>query len=314
MLPSRTAVVALWLCGTCAAAPQLIAQEASPLADALSVSELPGEPQPVLLDDLLAGRYVDSEVRGPARDELFISDELRESDRRRAIPESSRRERLIDRLTDPTEWLMSFRLRQSWNQPLNANAGETQETEFRPTIPFIAWDCENILRVTLPYDVQSPSGAGLSDVTIFDLIVTQASWGRWGVGPVVRLVPESSDGSNEFQIGPAAGAVMKNSHWTVGVLSQNYFSDDVGQSRLQPILAFKPSERWAIGVGEFEFRYDWEDGRWTQLPLGLQVERIADLFGQKVDLFANPQYNFASGSSNSGWTFYLGLSLLVPEA
>jgi hypothetical protein len=33
-----------------------------------------------------------------------------------------------------------------------------------------------------------------------------------------------------------------------------------------------------------------------------QVDRIADIYGQKVQFFVNPLYNFQSDASNSGWT------------
>ena len=69
-----------------------------------------------------------------------------------------------------------------------------------------------------------------------------------------------------------------------------------------------------MGVGEFEFRFDWEDWDWTQVPLGVEVDYITDVYGQKVQFFLNPQYNFESDASNSGWTIFLGMSLLVPDA
>ncbi len=52
----------------------------------------------------------------------------------------------------------------------------------------------------------------------------------------------------------------------------------------------------------------------SQVPLGIELDKIVDPWGQKMQLFVNPQYNFAQDESNSGWTLYLGLTLLVPEA
>lgn len=223
-------------------------------------------------------------------------------------------ERLIDRVTDPIAWLMDFRLRQQWNWPVAVTDPDRQEVEFRPTIPFLAWGQVNLLRVTVPYDLEGASGAGLGDIQIFDLLVFEPSWGRWGVGPSVRLLPDAGNDDDTFQIGPAAGAVAKNKHWTVGVLTLNYLSSDASQSRIQPILAYKFDERWSVGIGESEFRYDWKDARWTQLPLGVQVDRITDIYGQKIQFFINPQYNFQRDSSDSGWTLFLGIVLLVPDA
>ncbi len=220
-------------------------------------------------------------------------------------------ERLIDRIVDPTAWLMNFRFRESWNWPVGNAGRDSEEFEFRPTVPFVAWDHVNILRVTVPYTVEGPGGPGLDDVTIFDLIVHEADWGRWGVGPVVRLTP---GGSGTFQLGPAVGAISKDRYWTVGFLMQNFFADNVAETRIQPILAYKFDDQWAVGVGEFEFRYNWDDMDWTQVPLGFEVDYIADFYRQKIQFFANPQYNLERDASNSGWTLFLGMSLLVPGA
>jgi hypothetical protein len=220
-------------------------------------------------------------------------------------------ERLIDRIVDPTAWLLNFRFRESWNWPVRDSGRDSEEFEFRPTIPFVAWGHVNILRVTIPYTVEGPGGPGLDEVEVFDLVVHEEEWGRWGIGPDFRLTP---GGSGSFQIGPAAGAITKDKYWTVGVLVQNFFADNVAETRIQPILAYKFDERLAVGVGEFEFRYDWSDTDWTQVPLGVQVDYITEVYGQKIDFFANPQYNFESDSSNSGWTFFIGMSLLVPGA
>src|SRR5262245_43873445 len=109
-----------------------------------------------------------------------------------------RNERLIDRVVDPTAWLMNYRFRESWNWPVNNRGRDSEEFEFRPTIPFVAWDHVNILRVTVPYTVEGPGGPGLDDVTVFDLVVHEADWGRWGVGPDFRMTP---GGEGSFQIG-----------------------------------------------------------------------------------------------------------------
>jgi hypothetical protein len=230
------------------------------------------------------------------------------------LAEHGRRERLIDRVTDPTAWLLDVRIRQQWNWPVELTDPDSQAIQFRPTIPFTAWEHVNLLRVTVPYNLQSTDGAGLGDVEIFDLVVFEETWGRWGAGPSVRLVPQSGDNDSTFQAGPAAGAVTKTRHWTIGVLAQNFLGESASQSKIQPILAYKFDDRTSIGVGESEFRYEWDEATWSQIPLGIQADHIADVYGQKLQFFINPQYNFQRDSSNSGWTLYLGIVLLVPEA
>jgi hypothetical protein len=244
-------------------------------------------------------------------DEFVLPDDPFDGQPQQMFYSSSRQERLIDRIVDPTAWLMNYRFRESWNWPVNNSGRDSEEFQFRPTIPFRAWDHVNILRVTVPYTVSGPGGPGLGDVEVFDLVVHEEEWGRWGVGPDFRL---TSGGSGSFQLGPVAGAVTKDRYWTIGVLTQNFFADDVAETRIQPILAYKFDEQWAVGVGEFEFRYDWEDMDWTQVPLGVEVNYITDVYRQKIHFFVNPQYNFERDASNSGWTLFLGMSLLVPGA
>jgi hypothetical protein len=230
-----------------------------------------------------------------------------------ASVQRARQESALDRVTDPTSPASTIRFRELWNWPVSSSDPDNQEFQFRPTIPFKAWGRDNILRVTIPYDITGENGAGLDNVTILDLAVYTAEWGRWGIGPVVRFNPADGSDAATFQIGPAAGAVSEDEHWTVGLLAQNFFGDGVAESRIQPILTYKFDQQWALGVGEFEFRYDWENSTWTQLPLGAELDYIANICGQKVQLFLNPQFNFADNANNSGWTVFIGATLIVPD-
>ena len=134
--------------------------------------------------------------------------------------------------------------------------------------------------------------------------------------PSFHISISGATGSDDdtFQLGPAAGAMAKKKHWTLGVLMQNFLSDDSSESILQPILAYKFDDASSVGIGASEFRYDWNDGTWTQIPLGVQLDHIADVYGQKVQFFINPQYNFQRDSNNSGWTLFMGIVLVVPRA
>jgi hypothetical protein len=231
---------------------------------------------------------------------------------RNSNPDST--ERLIDGITDPIAPLMQFRFRENWNWPLGDSGPDSQQFEFRPTIPFKAWDQMNLLRVTVPYNIQGSSAPGLDKVSIFDALIFEPDWGKWGIGPEVRFDPNSTTGQDEFQIGPVFGAVTKSKHWTVGFICQNFLSSNDSETQIQPILAYKFNEQLALTIGDMQFKYDWNTGQWTQLPLGIELDYIADLRGQKMQFFVNPQYNFETTSSNSGWTVYVGLTLLVPGA
>jgi hypothetical protein len=93
--------------------------------------------------------------------------------------------------------------------PSYYGGGDTNHTvQFQPVIPFKAWGRPNILRTTIGYDVDGPAGSGLTDVTIFDLLVFERPWGRFGVGPVMQILPERNGRDGKFAIGPAAGFVL----------------------------------------------------------------------------------------------------------
>lgn len=155
---------------------------------------------------------------------------------------------------------------------------------------------------------------GLDEVTLFDLVVFQESWGRWGVGPSIGLNPASSSGECTCLAGPAAAFSIKNEHWTLAFLMQNYLGGNESETELQPILVYKFNERFAVSNGEQKFEYNWYDGSWVQVPLGFQVEYIADVANQKMEFFVNPQYSFRNSSGNAEWQIYFGIVLLVPDA
>lgn len=222
-----------------------------------------------------------------------------------------RSQRLIDRATDPTAWLMQYHFRDRWIVPIEEGASDENDFQFRPTIPFLAWDQVNIFRAEVNYDIEMEEGSGLHDARLFDLIVFDGQRGRWGVGPAIQLKPNSSE---SFSIGPAAAAVARSKHWTVGLLSENFFGGDNAESFLEPVLAYKFDERWSMSVGEMKFEYDWQSGNWNRVPLSLSLDYISSVFGQKVRWFINPAYNFRNSDGDAEWMFNFGFDLLVPDA
>jgi hypothetical protein len=82
----------------------------------------------------------------------------------------------------------------------------------RPAVPFATVSLKHIARATLPIVTESPSGmSGLSDLVLFDLIVFDEAWGRWGIGPVMLAPTASKDepGSEKWAIDPAGGRRAK---------------------------------------------------------------------------------------------------------
>ena len=90
---------------------------------------------------------------------------------------------LAAQATDPTASLMSFQLNDWYTANFHGLDDSLNQVVFRAAIPFALGDTRHIFRVTQPYVTSSPSGAtGFADTTIFDLVVFNQPWGRWGVG------------------------------------------------------------------------------------------------------------------------------------
>jgi len=121
------------------------------------------------------------------------------------------------------------------------------------------------------------------DITVFDLVTFNESWGRWGIG-VDALLPTGGDsrGADQWAAGPAVGFVASPSRAVIfGVFNQNLFrfagDQDLGQadidiSTIQPIFNYNFGGGWSAGFSEMQIAYDWNEGKFTSLPLGIDLE------------------------------------------
>jgi hypothetical protein len=217
--------------------------------------------------------------------------------------------------TDPTASLMSFGLIGSYTGDFyGPGTGDDDRTEikFQPVIPFQAFGTSNILRVSMPYQVSGRGDNGLGAVTIFDLVVINESWGRWGVGPVMSFATDD-DAVDDFVFGPAIGGVWQYSKaLNLGLFNQNVFGGDTGISQLQPIVAYQLGEGWSLSAGDLQFTYDWEDSRWLSVPIGFQIGKVTKVAGQAMRFAVNPQYNLIDDPGLDKWKVLLTVTLLVP--
>jgi len=221
-------------------------------------------------------------------------------------------EELARKAADPTASLMSLNLRYTRIPSFHELDGSAGSSQFQAVIPFRAWDTSNILRTTVNYANSGPASDGLSDVTIFNLLVFDQPWGRWGAGPVAQLLPGQDGDSDTFAIGPAVGFVASSGPWTYGLFNQNLFGDGIGISSLQPVMAYQMGNGWALAAGDAQWTYDWERSQFVNLPIGLQVSKVASIGGQSVKWSINPEYNLRNLQGLPEWSIRLGFSLLVP--
>ena len=186
------------------------------------------------------------------------------------------------------------------------------ELKLQSAIPFDVFAQPNILRITLPYQLDGRGDEGLGDVSIFDLVVIPEARGRWGVGPVVTLATADA-APDDIVAGPAIGGVYQHSKkLSFGLFSQNVFGGDTGISQLQPIVAYQLGDGWSLSAGDLQFTYDWESDRWVNLPIGCQLGKVSMLSGQPVRYALNPQYNLKDDVGLEEWKVSVTFALLMP--
>jgi hypothetical protein len=217
--------------------------------------------------------------------------------------------------TDPTASLMSFGFIPSYTDLHGDIPGEPDhawEFKFQPVIPFQAFGLNNILRISLPYQLEGPGDEGLQDIAVFNLTVFSEPWGRWGVGPVMSLSTDDN-APDPFAIGPALGFVYNvNKRLNMGLFSQNLFAEHTAISQLQPIAAYQLGDGWSLSLGDLQFVYDWKDSRWLSAPIGAQLGKVTQIAGQPIRFALNPQYNFIDETGFPGLKVSFSATLLFP--
>lgn len=233
--------------------------------------------------------------------------------------EEARERALASEVIDPTASLLNVHLLYEWTldhydgEGAEPSEGDSHTFTLRPVIPFSAWGATNILRLSLPYELDSASSSdGLGATQILDLVVVEQSWGRWGAGAVVNLAPAGS-AEGPFQLGPALGAVGTVGEWTLGVLNQNLLNEHAQLSLLQPILGYEILPSLSVSIGELEIVWDWEAGKLEALPVGVQLNLVVPLLKQPVRFSANPQLNLIDEAGVERWSVIFGFALLVPK-
>ncbi len=212
-------------------------------------------------------------------------------------------EGLSQKANDPTASLMAVQIIDEYTADFyNAFEGESANgILLRAAYPYVWGETKHIARISQPFTTDTPSGEnGIEDMTLFDLTVFDASWGRYGVG-VVAGVP-LADTHDQWSAGPAFGFVNNSitKGLNVGLFNQNLFrfagDDDRAYTKissLQPILNYTLGGGWNIGTGDIQYVYDWESTQWVSLPIGIQLGKLVR-FG-KLPVIFSAQYihNFA---------------------
>ncbi len=224
---------------------------------------------------------------------------------------------------DPTASLMSVQIQNIYAGAYHNLDDENANTVLlRAALPFELGGMKNIARGTLPIITNSPSGkSGVGDLVLFDLIVFDRSWGRWGLGPVMLFPAASNDalGAEKWAIGPAIGFVAQSKKLLWGLFNQNLFSfagngdrNDVDVSILQPIVNYSLPNKWSVGTSEMNITYDWQQNDWTTLPLGLKLSKLHRFGKLPVQFSGSYEYNFQDDYVAPEWVVNFTVKFLFP--
>jgi hypothetical protein len=232
-------------------------------------------------------------------------------------------ESLSQSTNDPTASLKALVIGDWYTPSLHGlNGKDFNSVVIRPVIPFKLGNLNNIFRATFPIVTNTPGPVtGLADSTIFDLVVFNEPWGRWGIGPVI-LIPTGGGllGSEKWALGPAIGFTAKADRLLWGIFNQNVFSfagnskrPDANLSILQPLVNYTITGGWSIGTSEMAITYDWESGKWVSLPLGIKLTKLVMLGKFPTQLGLQYEYNFAKDPiGGPEHTIRFTLSLVFP--
>jgi len=188
-------------------------------------------------------------------------------------------------------------------------AGSSNQINWRAQIPY-GNSATYYVRIKLPVVTSAPpeSITGAGDLAVTNFAVLDAAW----VGGVTLRFPTANDslGTHKYSLGPAFGYTVTRGRWTLGFSEESYFSiagpasyPSVGKSQLSPTLRLGLSNGWSVGFSTMQFTYDWVNNRWTDVPLGLRLEKRGIAGLQSLDVYADAERNLAHTEDTPGWTF-----------
>ena len=220
-------------------------------------------------------------------------------------------ESVSEKVINPIEFLMRFTVENKYSPSVWDSRGEQNEVEGQFVIPFEAFTRQNLARIKIFFETSSPDGThGLSESEAFDLMLFPRRWGTFGLGVTAHMTAQTSNSLGVVAPGPAVGAVVKHGKWKYGVFNQNYLSDTLAQTDLQPVLAYAFDKKWSAEIGDAQYIYDWKKHRVTSIPLSGQLNRIVTVDTQPIHFFFRAQYEAKNASGSDKWTLVGGFSLI----
>ena len=226
----------------------------------------------------------------------------------------AQKESVSAKVINPIAFLMKFTVENQYSPSLWDSRGEENEVQGEIVIPFEAFARQNLARIKIFFETSSPDGThGLSQSQVIDLVLFPRNWGTFGVGATALLTTQISDRLGTVAPGPAIGAVAERGKWRYGVLNQNFLSDTVAETELQPILGYEFNDKWSAELGDIQYIYDWKKDRVTSIPISAQLNRV--LLGEKqsVQLSFKAEYNLKNVAGQTMWTLTASITLIPKQ-
>jgi hypothetical protein len=204
----------------------------------------------------------------------------------------------------------------------DGESGSSNLINLRGQIPYGA-GAQYLFRLKLPIVTSAPATAvtGAGDLALYDLAVSGTGDSRWLEGITARVPSAQNDslGSGKYSVGPAFGYTLTRGPWTLGFFQQDFFSvigpesrSSVGQSKIEPDVAFALPRGWSVGLSSMTFTYDWVRNQWTEVPVGLRVgKRFSDGLRPLQASFEMEQ-NLADARGAPSWTIRTLLKWTLP--
>jgi hypothetical protein len=221
---------------------------------------------------------------------------------------------------DPTASITTLQIADWYDANYHLSDADNNSLLIRIGKPFKTGNINHIFRASVPVITDSPQDdSGLADSTIFDLMVFDKSWGRWGVG-AVALLPTGTDklSAEKWAAGPAIGFTASDEKLLWGVFNQNLFTvagdsnrEDINMSSFQPIVSYSLGNGLSVGASEIQWTYDWTNSRWSKLPLGVKLAKLVHFGKLPVQLSAQYEYNFVDDIVTSKNTYRLTAKFML---
>jgi hypothetical protein len=241
---------------------------------------------------------------------------------------------------NPIASLISVPIQPNWNFGIGPADRTQNVTLFQPVIPIsVSQDWNLIIRwiapivyqpIPVPQAVGTPlqtnGVTGLADMNPSFFLSPKKSKIIWGAGPTFVLPTATNTkylGQGKLSVGPTAVVVLQPSHFTIGVLVNNYWSvaghsnkdkPAVNQFFVEPFINYNMKKGWYLVSGP-EITANWRaagDNVWNT-PVGGGAGRIMKLGSQPVNINVQFYGNAVHPAGASTWTLRTQIAFLFPK-